>query len=301
MVQSLGPAAVALAAAACHGGAVSSTLRLRDACGAAQYWDGAACRSRGPAAAMIARGKEALANGADVDAAKAALDAAEREGGPRDHEANVLLWQQRGIAAAYVDDDAAAAAAFEMLLALDPSHILSYRLSTKATFVFEDVRRRLARRGAPAIDVRWRTGQKVGERIPIDLEVVADPKELLRRASLFVRTRGEPTWRTADVALPAAPEGRRAHVELPPLRAARPVSLELYLRAYDDRGNEVLAWADPKAPREIPLRYDPPPPWYRRPWVWISSGGALAAGTALVVYALTVSPPDKVSGSAVVK
>src|SRR5689334_6460132 len=116
MVRSLGPAAVAvvvaLGAAACHGGAAHATLPLREACAASQYWDGAACRPRGPAAAMIARGREALANGADVDAAQAALDAAEREGGPRDHEANVLLWQQRGIAAAYVDDDAAAAAAF---------------------------------------------------------------------------------------------------------------------------------------------------------------------------------------------
>ncbi len=83
--------------------------------------------------------------------------------------------------------------------------ILSYRLSTKATFVFEDVRRRLERRAPPAIDVRWRGGQKVGDRIPLDLEVVADPKALLRRATLFVRERGEPAWRAADVDLPDAP------------------------------------------------------------------------------------------------
>ena len=293
----------ALGAAACHGGAMRSALPLRDACGAGQYWDGAACRDRGTAAALIARGKEALSKDADVEAAKAALDAAEREGGPRDHEANVLLWQQRGIAAAYVDDDAAAGAAFETLLALDPSHILSYRLSTKATFVFEDVRRRLERRAAPAIDVRWQGGQKVGDRIPIDLEVVADPKQLLRRATLFVRAHGEPGWRAADVELPAvaAAAARQTHLELPPVRAARPVSLELYLRAYDDRGNEVLAWADPRQPRELPLRYDPPPPWYRRPWVWITGGSALAAGTAIVVYALVAAPPDKVSGSATVR
>jgi hypothetical protein len=295
------PGLVMLSLAACHGGAARGTLPLRDACAAEQYWDGAACRPRGQAAAMIARGKEALSKDADVEAAKAALDAAERDGGPRDHESNILLWQQRGIAAAYVDDDAAAAAAFDMLLALDPSHILSYRLSTKATFVFEDVRRRLARRGSPAIDVRWRPGQKIGERIPLDIEVVADPKQFLHRATLFVRTRGEPRWRAADLALPAARQARQAHLELPAVEAKQPVSLELYLRAYDARGNEVLAWADPRQPREIPLRYDPPPPWYRRPWVWITGGSALAAGTALVVYALTVPPPDRVSGSVTVK
>ena len=291
-------AQVLLLVAACHGGGARTTLALRDACSGGQYWDGAACRARGDAAAKIARGKEALSQGSDVEAAKLALDAAERDGGPRDHEANILLWQQRGIAAAYVDDDAAAAAAFDMLLALDPSHILSYRLSTKATFVFEDVRRRLAGRGSPAVDVRWRGGQKVGDRIPVDVEVVADPKQFLRRATLFVRTRGESRWRAADLALPAS---HRAHFVLPPVRAAKLASLELYLRAYDDRGNEVLAWADPAQPREIPLRYDPPPPWYRKPWVWITGGSAVAVGTGILVYALTIAPPDRVSGSATVK
>ena len=295
----------AAGAAACHGGAPRATLPLRDACAAGQYWDGAACRARGSAAALIARGKDALGKDADVEAAKAALDAAERDGGPRDHEANVLLWQQRGIAAAYVDDDAAAAAAFEVLLALDPRHILSYRLSTKATFVFEDVRRRLERRAAPAIDVRWRGGLKVGERIPLDLEVVADPQRFLRRATLFVRARGEPGWRAADVALPAAsgarteaqPEAQRTHLELPPVHAARPVSLELYLRAYDERGNEVLAWADPQRPREIPLRYDPPPPWWRKWWVLGSGALAVAAGASITVYAVTREPPATIGGS----
>lgn len=290
------PGLVALSLAACHGGAARPTLPLRDACAADQHWDGAACRPRGTAAQLIERAREALGRDADVEAARAALDAAEGGGGPRDHESNILLWQQRGIAAAYVDDDAAAAAAFDMLLALDPGHVLSYRLSTKATFVFEDVRRR-PRRGAPAIDVRWRRGQEVGERIPIDVEVVADPKRFLHHATLFVRARGEPRWRAADLALPSD-GGRQARLELPPIRAARPISLELYLRGYDGRGNEVLAWADPAQPREIALRYESPPPWYRRPWVWIAAGGALAAATAIVVYTIVSPPPDRVPGSA---
>lgn len=293
--------ALAIAAlAACRAGPSATALPLRDACAPAQYWDGAACRPRGAAAQLIARGRDALVRSSDVDAAKAALDAAERDGGPRDHESNILLWQQRGIAAAYVDDDPAAAAAFGMLLALDPGHVLSYRLSTKATFVFEDVRARASLSGGAAIDVRWRGGQKVGERIPLDIEVVADPKRFLRRATVFVRARGEPRWRAADLALPAAPT-RQARVELPPVVARRPTSLELYLRAYDERGNEVLAWAGPRQPREIPLRYDPPPSWYRRPWVWIAAGSALATATGIAVYALTIAPPERVSGSGSVR
>jgi hypothetical protein len=289
--------------AGCHGAASSGTLvALHSACGDTEYWDGSACRPRGDAAARVAAGKQALAR-LDVDVAKAALDGAER-GGPLDHETNVTLWEQRGIAAAYVDDERTASAAFDMLLALDPGHFLSYTLSPKATFVFEKVRNQTRVRGTPALDVNWPHGQRVGDPVPIDLEVVADPKQLLRRATLFVRTRGEPTWRAADVPLitsPAAPASPERRVLLPPVEATRPVSLELYLRAYDDHGNEVLTWADARRPREIPLRYDAPTPWYRRGWFYAAIGTVVAAGVGVAVYELTLAPPDKVSGSVSVK
>jgi hypothetical protein len=282
---------VAAGVAGCHAGGGAGTLAaLRPACDAVAYWDGAACRSRGDGGAKVAEGKRALAT-LDVDVAKLALDAADR-GGPLDHDANVTLWEQRGIAAAYVDDERTASAAFDMLLALDPSHFLSYTLSPKATFVFEKVRSESRQRGVPTLDVHWPHGQRVGEPVPIDLEVVADPKRFLRRATVFVRTRGEPGWRAADVAL-TAPERR---VVLPPIVAGKPVSLELYVRAYDDRGNEVLAWADAERPREIPLRYDPPTPWYRRTWFYAAAGSVLAAGVGITVYELTIAPPERVTG-----
>jgi hypothetical protein len=284
--------ALALVVVGCHGRATSGpTLVLHTACEPAQYWNGARCQPRGDAVTRIAAGKRAL-DSSDVDAAKTALDAAER-GGPLDHDSNVALWEQRGIAAAYVDDEPGATAAFDMLLALDPSHILSYRLSPKATFVFEEVRKQMQKTGSPALDVNWRHGQKVGDRIPVDVEVLADPKRFLRRATLFVRTRGEPSWRAADVTLGGAPDAR---LVLPPIAATRPVSLELYLRAYDDKGNEVLAWADPKRPREIPLRYDPPTRWYKRPWVLATGFSTLAVATGIVVYALVREPPSEVNG-----
>ena len=288
------------ALAGCHADAGRDTLvALRRACGDAEYWDGAACRPRGDGAARVAAGKQALAR-LDVDLAREALDAAER-GGPLDHDANVTLWEQRGIAAAYVDDERAASAAFDMMLALDPGHFLSYTLSPRATFVFEKVRNASRERGAPALDVNWPHGQRVGDPVPIDLEVVADPKQFLHRATVFVRTRGEDRWRAADVALAGATEGRaerraERRVVLPPIAAAGPVSLELYLRAYDDRGNEVLTWADPARPREIPLRYDPPTPWYRRGWFYLAASVAVAATVGITVYELEIAPPDKVTG-----
>ncbi len=279
--------------AGCHGEANHTTLvTLRRACADAEYWDGAACKPRGDAAAKVAAGKLALAK-LDVDVAKVALEAADH-GGPLDHDSNVTLWEQRGIAAAYVNDERSASAAFDMLLALDPSHFLSYTLSPKATFVFEKVRNDTRARGVPALDVNWPHGQRVGDPVPIDLDVVADPKQFLRRATVFVRARGEPAWRAADVTLASATERR---ILLPPVEAQQPVSLELYLRAYDDRGNEVLTWADPARPREIPLRYDPPTPWYRQTWFYAAVGTVVAASVGLTVYELTLAPPDKVSGS----
>lgn len=286
---------VALLVAGCAGHAATGpTVSLRAACGAGQFWDGRACATSGDAPKKLAVGVKALAD-LKVDDAKAALDAAEHAG-PLDHDTNVSLWEQRGIAAAYVDDDPAARAAFDMMLALDPGHILSYTLSPKATFVFEKVREQKDRH-PPEVDVNWQRGGKVGDPVPLDVEVLADPKRFLKTATLFVRTRGETGWRAADVGLQAPAQ----RVVLPPVAATKPVSLELYLRAYDAAGNEVLAWADPARPREIPLAYDPPPAWYRKWWVIAIAGSVLVAGTGLTVYELTFAPPDTIKGGVTVR
>lgn len=282
-------------ASACTGQRARGGLAvtLREACTSDRYWNGTTCVARGDGAAKIESGKAALAN-LDVDTAKAALDAAPASG-PLDHRSHVTLWEQRGIAAAYVDDESTAAAAFDMLLALAPNHILSYRLSPKATFVFEKVR--TANGGGAQLDVNWQFGQKVGDPVPLDLEVVADPKSFLRSATVFVRTRGDAAWRAADLVL----RGKTQRVVLPPIRATKPVSLELHVRGYDERGNEVLAWANPDRPREIPLRYDPPTPWYRKWWVLTLMGVGLVGGSATIVYFTTREPPDTVGGGVMVE
>jgi hypothetical protein len=281
----------AITGAACHHAATApaTTLSLRAACADADYWDGAACKPRGDGAAKIDAGATALAS-FDVDKAKQSLDAAE-QAGPLAHADNVRLWEQRGIAAAYVDDEANARAAFDMMLALDPGHFLSYRLSPKATFVFDDMR--AAHRVAPAIDLDLPRGEKVGDPLPLDLSVIADPKAFLQRGTLFVRTRGDASWHAADVAL-----GTGDHrIVIPPVVATKPVSVELYLRAYDAKGNEVLTWADAEHPREIPLRYEPPTPFYKKWWVIAIAASAVATATGVVVYEATLAPPDKIGGT----
>ena len=283
--------ALLLLLCACAHTAPQAPLSLRAACPDDATWDGKACQPRGDGAKHIADGADALAS-FNVDGAKKALDAAETSGRLA-HDANVRLWEQRGIAAAYVDDEAGARAAFDMMLALDPAHFLSYRLSPKATFVFDDMR--AAKRVAPALELDLPHGEKVGDPLPIEIGVVADPKQFLRRGTLFVRARGETSWRAADIAL-----GTDTKIVIPPVVATKPVSLELYLRAYDDKGNETLVWADPEHPREIPLRYEPPAPWYRKWWVIPLAAAVVASATGFVVYEETLAPPDKVTGSATV-
>jgi hypothetical protein len=272
----------------------SSIAAMRQACPAGQLFVGGACKPTDDAKTKLAAGIKALA-AQDVDAAKTQLDAVEHAG-PLDHQTNVTLWEQRGIAAAYADDEPGAQHAFDMMLALDPGHFLSYTLSPKATFVFERTRKQAP--PPPELEINWARGQKVGDPVPIDVEVVADPKKFLDRATVFVRARGEQGWRAADLALHGNSD---THLVLPPVESQTPTSLELYLRAYDATGNEVLTWADPQRPREIALRYEPPTPWYRHWWVYAIAGSALAIATGITVYELTIAPPSTINGSATVK
>jgi len=281
--------------AACGGAAAPrSIVTLRPACVDGEVWGGSACQKQaGDAARQLDTANKALVD-LKVDEAKAALDAAEH-GGPLDHAHAVALWEDRGLAAAYVDDEAGATAAFDMLLALDPRHALDYTLSPKATFVFDKVRKQ-AGRVAPELDVTWARDSKVGDPLPIDVEVIADPKKFLSRATVFVRERGETSWRAADLALSAKDQ----RVVLPAIDARKAVSLEMYAKAYDAHGNEVLVWADPMRPREIPLRYVEPTPWYKQGWFIIGASAVAIAIAGVTTYELTVSPPDKLDGTATV-
>ncbi len=135
----------------------------------------------------------------DLDAAKTSLDAAE-QAGPLDHHTNITLWEQRGIAAAYGDDEPTAQRAFDMMLALDPGHFLSYTLSPKATFVFERTRKQAG--APPEVEINWARGSRVGDPLPLDVAVVADPKRFLDRATrVRADARRSAAWHAADLKL----------------------------------------------------------------------------------------------------
>lgn len=280
-----------LAAVGCGG--APSGMRLatsRAPCAEAEHWDGRACQQRSDGAGALERAVQALAE-FQVEQALAELERA-RAAEPHRFETLVTIYEQLGIAQAYLGHEAEAMAAFDKLLALDPGHLLSYTLSPRATFVFERARSRSQR--ATAIDLSWPRDLEVDESIPVDVEVLADPATMLHRATLEVRTKGADDHRSFDLEL-AAP-GRVRRVVLPALEARRPEVLQLWLRAFDQRGNEVLRWSSADAPREIPLGYRPPTPWYRTWWVWAVAGTAVAVGTGATVYLMQHEPSSNVGG-----
>jgi hypothetical protein len=271
---------------------------LRAACPPEARWDGASCVPRTATSALTAAA--AAARDADVPGALAALTTAAAE--PLALADHIRLWELRGTVHSYLafdapDDPAPAAAAhqaFERLLAIAPEHHLSCEEGSKASLRFERTRRELAERAGRELEITWPRTTRVGQPIPIDLETVADPARVLHRLELFSRVRGETTWRVADVALPAP--GARARIYLPAVATDDDTAIELYGVATDPDGNQTLAWAAPTRPREVPLRFDPPTPWYRKWWVWAIAGGAVAVGAGVTTYALTWSPSGSIGG-----
>lgn len=265
----------------------------RAICSPQTFWDGERCKERQPDAARdLAAGVEALA-GFRVEQALGLLQRA-RDGGPHLREHYVRVHEQIGIAHAYLGAEQSALDAFDMLLSLAPGHLLSYTLSPKATFVFERARARFQEQPRPTLDVSWPRDLDVDRPVPIEIEVVADPKSFLKRAELRIRRRGSDRFDAIDLRLPA--QGYQ-QVVIPALNTRKPEVLELYVSAFDDRGNEVFQWAGPERPREIPLGYRPPVPWYRNWWVWATIGGVVAASTGTIVYLVGRDPPDTIDGS----
>ncbi len=218
--------------------------------------------------------------------------------GPLTHEQHVQLYEQLGIAYAYLENSKDAIAAFSKMLALDPGRAISYTLSPKVTFVFEEARKKSLSRPAPSVDVSWPRDLFVDQPVPVDVEVVADPEDFLVGARLYYRRRGTPSFAERAVTLPDRGE-RPTRVELP---AAAPDArasevLELYLVATDRKKNEVLVFGSPDRPRQVALQYEPPEPWYGRWWVWAIAGTVVAVGAGAAVFAATNEPGPTVGGT----
>jgi len=270
----------------------TGVAKLRPACVGTHYWNGTACSARAAITQQLKRATKALAD-FDVDTAMPLLVDA-RTRGPHRHETLIRIYAQLGIAHAYQKHEAKALKVFDLLLALSPGHLLSYHLSPKVTFIYEQARIAAKKRQAPALHVTWPRGLKTTTPVPVDISVVADPKSFLTRAAIHVRRKGDSNFRRVDVALPKVGKYRR--VRLPALSSDKPEILQLFVTALDSKGNEVLRWSDAQRPREIALDYRKPARWYRKWWVWAIAGGVVAAGTGTTVYLIGREPPDTIDG-----
>ena len=103
------------------------------------------------ASGSFAKGSKALAEFRPEKAVKL-LKKATKEG-PYGYQDYVRLHEELGIAYAYVEDQAAAKREFSLVLMLDPGHAISYTLSPKVTFLFEQARQQANERQPPVIDL----------------------------------------------------------------------------------------------------------------------------------------------------
>jgi hypothetical protein len=230
-------------------------------------------------------GAKALAD-FKVEDAVALLDKATKEGpyGLADH---ARLYEQRGIAFAYLDRQQEALAAFDILLAIDPGRAIRYTLSPKVTLLFEEARKRAQDRVPPKVEVRWDREQSVAEPVPIDVDVISDPLGFLKTGAVFWRLRGQGSYQAVPFDLPPVAGSHRVVLPAARAEAERGESLEM-----------VLTWGSAARPREIQLAYVPPDPWYSKWWVWTLAGVAIAGGAGAAVFAATRSTPSTIDASA---
>lgn len=216
---------------------------------------------------------------------------------PLSHAQHVRLYEQLGIAYAYLERSEDAVAAFETMLALAPARAISYTLSPKVTFLFEEARKRSARQIPPTVDLSWPRDLFVDQPVFVDVEVVADPVGFLAGAKLYYRKKGEAGFDSRKVSLPKKGD-RPVRVEIPAPAPDSKASetLELYLIAHDKSRHEVLVFGSADRPRELRLGYEAPVPIWGKWWFWVAAGTVVAVSAGAAVFALTNEPSDTVSG-----
>jgi hypothetical protein len=235
-------------------------------------------------ASSLDDGAKAVAEQSD-DAVRL-LERAKSEG-PYAYAQHVRLYELLGIAYSYAERKADALKAFDLMLALEPGHAVSYKLSPKATFVFEDARKAAAARAVPGLDVQWPRDVDAAAPVPMDLSIIADPFGFLSRARVYWRLKGAADWESGEVALET---GHSARLMLPAVSGAtQDVERDVRVVALDSKGDEVLRWGSEQFPRAVVARYRP-----SRVWIaWVVGAVVVAAiAASTIIYFATRPPPD---------
>jgi hypothetical protein len=236
----------------------------------------------------LARGRRALAR-FELETALVALEEA-THGSGYSYDDNVVLWESLGIARAYSDRKQAAEDAFVRLLAMAPTHVLSYTLSPKVTFPFEAARKRIAREPVAAIEFVWPRGQLAGDPLPVTVEVVRDRLALMRSVSVCAARGGEPATCGAAVAVREGVPVTYV-IPRPAVAPAGGESVGIYVLVRDDSGSVVQRSSDPTTPRLVQLAHREDRAWYQRWYVWAAAAGVLATATGVIVHATSGDSP----------
>lgn len=242
---------------------------------------------------------------AKIDAAGRALDEFRPEAAVKvltstptglQHHLHATWYEQLAIAHAYLEQPEPSKAAFRSMLSLDPGRFLSYTLSPKVTFLFEEARREVRKSPLPTVDLAWARTLRTVDSPQVDIEVVHDPLGFLAQGVLHYRFRNDSQWSKVSVAMPRS--GSFVSVQLPSAKQAKAsTALELYLVVKDRFDNEVLLIGSRRQPRQIDLRYQEPIQWYEQWWLWTAVGVVAAAGTAAAVLIATDEPDQDIRGT----
>lgn len=271
--------------------------QLEALCKEGSHFNGRTCMEQTSAPELVKAAEVSLgAENLDVDKALSLLAQALAKG-PLDHETLIEIYKQQGIAYSYIKKKEETLAAFSMLLALDPGHVLQYKLPPQTTFLFEDARRSSQAGKSTDVQISWPQNRKVDEEVPLQVEVLGDPKKHLNTMALFLRYDKKSSYKRISLRLDEA--GKVKSVSLPAADLARATTLELYGSAYNQEGDEVYQWFSPQQPREISLAYQKPRSWYKKWWVWTIAGAGVATATGATVYVLSLQPPDKLGGDVI--
>ncbi len=268
---------------------------LRQACPSGTFFDveSSRCAPWGDATPLIAAGEKALTEG-EIDVAISEFAKAQTAK-PHPYPTHVRLYEQLGIAYSYAGDESKAKAAFTRLLRLDPNHLISYNTSPQATLKFEDARNAILNKPTPEISVNWPDNAEVRRKVPIEIEVIADPDHMLERATLYLRDRTNENSSTHAADIVLEPKGKRATINLPALGGNQSRNLAVYLVARDKTASEVLLWASESQPRSLRLGYTEPEPLYKKWWVLTIAGAVLIGGGGSAAYFIFRDPPSLVN------
>ncbi|MEZ4270197.1 MAG: tetratricopeptide repeat protein [Myxococcota bacterium] len=234
--------------------------------------------------ASLDKGVEELAN-VRLRQAIALLERARHEG-PYNLQQHRQLYESIAIAYASLGLMEPAVAAFERLLVLDPDYAVAPGTSPKVVEPFQRAQQFAAKRSRSSVSVVWHINQ-VGV---VEAEMFAKQvNDDFQRAQLWYRQAPQEfevtTVRLAEVGTTQV----LGMEELSP--SGGQLSIEYFVVVLDTRGNEVAKFGTANAPMRAVLTYEPPPAWYKKPWIWAAVGGVVAVGIGVGVYVVT-RPPE---------